>query len=120
MGDRVLFQMTRKAEHGPVVYGHWSGSAAREIVTKLKDRMASRRGDVSYATARLVQEVCETVSDKALSVGVWNADEVLVEKDSHGDAGIVLIDADTFRCVCFGGYLKADSKGLPAKQLEAA
>lgn len=109
MGDRVLFQVVNGKEIGPVVYAHWSGSKAKEIVFKLASRMANRLGDVSYTSARLVQEVCESVSDKSHSVGVWSAKSKLKAADSHGDAGIVLIDANTFECTYLGGYLVTEA-----------
>ncbi len=121
MGDRVLFQVVTGKDVGPVVYGHWSGGEAPDIVRRLADRMATRPGDVDYATARLVQEVLATAPDTPLGVGVWNAptlgggqSERLTEGDTHGDAGVVLIDcADGFRCECMGGYLRTGPDGFP-------
>ncbi len=123
MGDRVLFQVLSKAQGavGPVVYGHWSGSNAPAIVRRLVDRMAARPGDVAYTTARLVQEIVADDPDGPLGVGVWNAptlgggsSEVLTADDTHGDAGVVLIDcSDGFRCECLGGYLLTGPDGFP-------
>lgn len=123
MGDRVLFQVVNSKEpgqFGPVVYGHWLGGSARELVKALRERMASRPDDIQYATARLAQECGMMMDDlhgeRALGVGIWIEDHVLTEKDSHGDAGCVLIDCgDGFRCTCFGGYLEADDDGLPGE-----
>jgi hypothetical protein len=115
MGDRVLFQVVNgSGEFGPVVYCHWAGARAPEIVRKLAARMAGRSGDFDYATARLVQECTAGDPDGALSFGVWNADKQLTAEDSHGDAGVVLIDCSHgFRCECLGGYLRADAEGMP-------
>ena len=114
MGDRVLFQMVRgPSEFGPAVYCHWSGGRAPDIVRKLAARMASRTGDIDYATARLVQECTVTDTDGALSFGVSNAKARLTAEDSHGDAGVVLIDCDTFKCQCLGGYLVTGPDGFP-------
>ena len=123
MGDRVLFQVvTSKGDAvGPVVYGHWCGSDAPAIVRRLADRMAARPGDVEYASARLVQEVIATAPDTSLGVGVWNAptlgggmSERLTAEDSHGDAGVVLIDCGGgFKCECLGGYLRTGPDGFP-------
>lgn len=117
MGDRVLFQVVRgTAAAGPVVYCHWAGYRAPEIVRKLAARMATRPGDVDYATARLVQECTAGDTDGALSFGVMNARGRLTENDSHGDAGVVLIDCDKgFRCECLGGYLRTGADGFPVE-----
>ena len=106
MGDRVLFQVVSKdsGKFGPVVYAHWSGENAPEIVRELKARMGTRTDDIAYATARLLQ-VAMGKDAGGTGFGVWNASAVLIEKDSHGDAGIVLIDADTYEPTYIGGYL---------------
>jgi hypothetical protein len=114
MGDRVLFQVVRGAdEFGPVVYCHWSGARAPEVVRRLAERMKERRGDIDYASARLVQECTAADPDGALSFGVSNAPAQLTAEDSHGDAGVVLIDCDTFKCRCLGGYLETGADGFP-------
>jgi len=100
MGDRVLMQMVDKAagEFGPVVYGHWSGSVAKETIEALAAKMETRKGDLDYASARLVQVLIETTGngDDNTGIGIWNADAVLNAGDSQGDAGIYLIDPNTF------------------------
>jgi hypothetical protein len=114
MGDRVLFQVVQgPAVFGPVVYCHWSGARAPEIARKLAARMASRPGDIDYATARLVQECTAGDPEGALSFGVSNALARLTEEDSHGDAGVVLIDCTSFKCECLGGYLVTGPDGFP-------
>ena len=114
MGDRVLFQVVRGAdEFGPVIYCHWSGARAPEIVRQLAFRMSGRRGDIDYITARLVQECTAADPDGALSFGVSNAPARLTAEDSHGDAGVVLIDCTTFKCECLGGYLETGADGFP-------
>ena len=113
MGDRVLFQVIHGDRSGPVAYGHWSGSRAPEVARRLAARMESRPGDLDYATARLVQELVNG-AEGSTGFGVWNSSRRLVETDSHGDAGVVLIDcADGFRCQCFGGYLRTGKDGFP-------
>ncbi len=123
MGDRVLFQVIQSRRNtsgpalfGPVVYCHWSGSAAPRIARALADRMASRPGDLEYATARLVQECIATDPEGSTGFGVWNAESVLTEGDTHGDAGVVLIDCgDGFKCTCLGGYLRTGPDGFPTE-----
>lgn len=122
MGDRVLFQVVRgtmrgAGDFGPVVYCHWSGARAPEIVRKLAARMLLHSPDPRPdAAARLVQECTAPDPDGALSFGVSNAEARLTEDDSHGDAGIVLIDCSTFKCVCLGGYLATGPDGFPIDQ----
>ena len=116
MGDRVLLQIVQANEFGPVVYCHWSGARAPEIVRKLSARMLlqlHREGDIDYASARLVQECTAADPDGALSFGVSNAPARLTADDSHGDAGVVLIDCNTFKCECLGGYLRTGADGFP-------
>ena len=116
MGDRVLFQVIDSVNNkvGPIVYCHWSGYRAPEIVRNLAVRMVGCGGDLDYATARLVQE-CIGDDDGNLGFGVWNETKQLTEEDSHGDAGVVLIDcANGFKCQCIGGYLVTGEDGFPA------
>lgn len=94
MGNRVLFQVVSKTEFSPVIYCHWSGSKAKEIAEKLKHRMADRDNDVEYAAARLVQIACGS-DEGNTGFGIWNAEKRLTAKDSHGDAGVYLIHADS-------------------------
>lgn len=113
MGDRVLMQIISGDEFGPVVYGHSSGYESGEIVRKLAERMNDRADDIDYSTARLVQEM--TNGDEGdVGYGVWSASKKLTPADSHGDAGIVLIDCKNgHKCECFGGYLTTGEDGFP-------
>lgn len=106
MGDRVVIQChnPKTSEVGPAVYGHWSGNKALAAIERLRARMASRPGDVEYWSARLVQELINGDAG-CLSFGIWNAPELLTDKDSHGDAGVVLIDVTTGKIRCIDGYL---------------
>lgn len=115
MGDRVLFQVISKSnpsQFSPVIYCHWSGSYAPQIVRALAERMKGREGDIEYAAARLVQ-ICTEGDEGNLGFGIWNADSVLTEADSHGDGGVVLIDCKNFKCTCLGGYLRTGDDGFP-------
>jgi len=114
MGDRVLFLVVRGAdEFDPGVYCHWTAVRAPEATHKLAERMKERRGDIGYASARLVQECTAADPDGAPSFGVSNAPAQLTAEDSHGDAGVVLIDCNTFKCECLGGYLVTGADGFP-------
>lgn len=113
MGDRVLMQIVSEAENGPVVYGHWCGHEAPNIIKRFVGRMGGRKGDVSYLTARLLQEAMgDDQGDTGF--GVFNSEQRLAADDTHGDAGIVLIDAQTLECECLGGYLQINADGMPA------
>ena len=93
MGDRVLMQCINKktGEFGPVCYGHWSGGDVHRIIERLARRMVERPDVVEYSSARLVQEMI-VFEDGCLGYGLWNTDRILTAEDSHGDAGVVLID----------------------------
>lgn len=104
MGDIVLMQVVGQGKFSPVIYGHWCGEQAPEIVKRLQKRMSERKGDVDYIAARLVQEAINGRSGDT-GFGIWNAEKVLTAADSHGDAGVVLINADTLEPTYIGGYL---------------
>ena len=112
MGDRVLFQVVQGSDFSPVVYCHWAGWRAPGIVRALSWRMAHRTGDLNYTAARLVQE-CIQAAEGNTGFGIWNAEHRLTEEDSHGDAGVVLIDCDSWQCECLGGYLVTGADGMP-------
>jgi len=119
MGDRVLFQIVHKTnpeDFSPAIYCHWSGNIAPQIVRALRDRMEGRGGDVDYAAARLVQ-ICTEGDYGNLSFGIFNVDHVLDAGDSHGDAGVILIDcADGFKCTCLDSYFETGADGMPKER----
>lgn len=95
MGNRVLFQVVSpdRRKFSPVIYGHWSGGEAPDVIERLTERMIGRSDDISYVAARLVQELIGD-DEGNLSFGLSNADSVLRKVHSQGDAGIYLIIAD--------------------------
>jgi hypothetical protein len=115
MGERVLFQVVKGKQFSPVVYCHWSGDEVRDICDRLMFRMTGRAGDLDYVAARLVQE-CINNDPGNLSYGLWNADHILTEDDSHGDGGVVLVDVSEgqMKFRCFGGYWR-DGDPLPER-----
>lgn len=119
MGDRLLMQVKGPADEcSPVIYCHWQGSAAGAICEELRERMKGRDRDVSYTAARLVQIATAGDPTGNMSFGIWNAAGILTEKDSHGDAGIVIVDVSTDKMSfsCLGGYLSIDAEtGLPTE-----
>ena len=119
MGDRVLIQCfsSKTGEVGPVIYGHWSGYDSADAVRRLAERMKPRQGDVAYSSARMVQELIGADDKECHGFGIWNEDKKLTKEDSHGDAGIILIDVDNeHRCECLGGYLTIGDDGLPNRK----
>jgi hypothetical protein len=126
MGDRVLLQCvaghgTAKQDVGPVLYLHWDGDKAPDVVAALAERMKVRGsvGDVTYCSARLVEAALDAcglrLRGKDAGIGMWNQDTPLTAEDSQGDAGCVLIHVDKkFRCDCMGGYLVVGANGFPA------
>ena len=106
MGDRILFQVHDADTFSPVIYGHWCGEACPGLIEALSVQMRNRKGDVAYAAARLVELVTALDPGGDLSVGIWNTDHLLTEADSHGDAGVALIDCRDFSVRYLGGYLR--------------
>ena len=112
MGDRVVLQCYGDGEVGPAVYGHWSGQDALAVIERLRERMRARPGDVAYWSARLVQEL--TRMDRGcLGFGIWNAPAKLTAKDSHGDAGVILIDVRNGSIKIIDSYLKEEKPRKP-------
>jgi hypothetical protein len=132
MGDRALVIFENKEEVSPVVYLHWSGSRVPALLEQLKERMKGSEGDVAYAAARFVG-ICHESIEGNLSLGVWNlpADTLVAVRTrglssaadaelagySHGDAGVVVVNAEDFTFKAYGGYL-ADAK-VAAKTIAA-
>lgn len=111
MGDRVLIQLRTREEVSPILYLHWGGSCAAEIIHRAEKRMKSRGCDLHYAFARLVG-AAHDVTPGNLSVGVWNAPtsnnvpQELTDEESHGDAGCIVVDitGQEWTANCRGGY----------------
>jgi hypothetical protein len=118
MGDRAFIYIKEKrANQYGGAYLHWGGSEAHEVIQKAAPLM--RKGDASYALARLVAECCKTNPNDTCGVGVVFAqalpdnatdDEKLqwAKKWSDGDRGLFLIDIDTGEVDHVYGY---DPKG---------
>lgn len=113
MGDRVLFVCHRGGDYiSPAVYGHWIGHEALELLVAAAPTM--RKDDSGYAAARLCGHLCAESPKDALGVGLHKAPENLepatLQKFSHGDAGVVVIDVSSGKWECFGGYLAHDEE----------
>lgn len=107
MGDRVIVTIKNS---GVCLYGHWCGYGAPDIIRGAIERGTLRKGDESYAMARLIGAFHEeTGTDSSTGIGVWpcvKGQEMEIE--THGDAGVIVIDGDTFEMACYGGYLNSD------------
>ena len=113
MGDRALIQIVRhntssnqEPEFSPVCYLHHAGCDAADYIRELSDRMVNRDGDCGYAFARLIG-IAHNHTPGNMSLGAWNADGILKAEDTHGDAGIYIVDCTTWKVKAMGGYGKS-------------
>lgn len=105
MGDRVLIQVTdRDGRVSPVLYLHWGGEEAPEIIREAAALMAGRDGDLGYAFGRLVGVAHSRTPGRNTGLGVWNQPTKLEASDSHGDAGCYVVSCETWEVEAFGGY----------------
>jgi len=119
MGDRalIIFKQGNKiaeTSYSPVVYLHWGGSDVPELLRKTRTLMESRGPDLDYTAARFVG-ICNESMKGNLSLGLWSLpvgfgswSKKKKEDYSHGDAGIVVVDVDTWKFKQFGAYYKLD------------
>lgn len=114
MGDRVLIQCVsdKTGEVGPVCYSHWLGDESPEIVSNAVEHLlnTATTNSVSVATATIVAEMAKSQKH---NVECWSEEKRLTEEDTHGDAGIIVLNVDNLTCQCFGGYLEVSEEGLP-------
>jgi hypothetical protein len=122
MGDRATLILVNRqtGDVGAEVYLHWNGRRVPYLIESLASLMASRKGDVAYATARLIG-LAHDMMPGNLSLGVSLTQPALVsairrrDNDflcdySPGDAGLVVIDADTFAWEAYEGYLAGEAQ----------
>ena len=110
MGDRALVILKSGKEHSPVMYLHWHAPQVQNYVNRLKEVMASRGADVSYAFARLLG-IAHNDIDGNLSLGCWSlpadfdeTDEAKLREMSHGDGGIYVVNLDDYTIATYAGY----------------
>jgi hypothetical protein len=105
MGNRVLIQFTNGTDFSPVLYGHWHGDATAETLRLLRAQMEGRATDIQYVAARCVEVMTRDSRGGQLSFGIWNAKGVLTDDDSHGNAGIYLVDIsdNAWKVLVFAG-----------------
>jgi len=103
MGNRATIEVISDNYTGKesecYIYVHWDGSpdTVKKLVRNAAPNM--RKSDVSYATARLIAEICNHV-EGGLSVGVRPATEINKEE---WDNGHYVIDISN-------GHIKNDGK----------
>jgi hypothetical protein len=120
MGNRACIVFFDRTRVSPVVYLHWHGDAVPAWLAQLKERMAGRFGDASYAAARFVG-ICHAHIDGNLSLGIWSndltpadvRDPERMEAESPGNAGMVVVDTRDFSWKAFGGDLTASNGRQP-------
>lgn len=112
MGDRalVVFYSSNGDEVSPIIYLHWNGRNVPAWLEATKSIMTGRMGDAGYAAARFCGYAASQIPGN-LSLGLMNVQDAgdlcaNPEKYSHGDAGLILVNADTFEWKSYGGYLK--------------
>lgn len=102
MGDRVIMKVKSGNEVSPAIYGHWCGINAEKLIRGAAPKM--RKGDVPYAAAALAAHVFnenDSKDGRFVSVGLLDKDE-----ESHGGAGVYIVDIDTGQVSCTDGYGK--------------
>jgi hypothetical protein len=112
MGNRASIIFYDETHVSPTVYLHWHGEAVPAWLEQLKQLMNGRFEDASYAAARFVG-ICHQRIDGNMSLGVWSNElthadihnEPLMEDESPGNAGIVVVNTHDFTWKAYGGYL---------------
>lgn len=140
MGDRaniIVGSKSNNYEVSPCIYTHWGAEGVPQTIRELKELMSDRKGDVTYAAARLTG-IIHSYHVSSRSLGISNVGEVLesVIKDvllgepigpehmeilranSPGDGGLVIVDCDDFSWVAFDGYLEDHEYGEGELKLE--
>jgi len=118
MGDRALVvfketsELVGKTEYSPVIYLHWNGEDVPGLLQKTKKVMEGREHDLSYTSARFIG-VCNNYLEGNLSLGMWNLPSNFNQwtkkekiKYGHGDAGLIVVDINTWLFEQYGGGYK--------------
>lgn len=120
MGNRALVIFYDDRRISPTVYLHWNGGKVPELLHELAEYMNNRHGDAEYAAARFTG-LCHNLMPGNLSLGIIThklrradlANAAVLEKMSHGDAGVVIVNTDDFTWKAYGGYLAHSDRGQP-------
>jgi hypothetical protein len=112
MGNRACVVFFDRTCVSPTIYLHWHGDAVPTWLDQLKVRMNGRFSDAAYAAARFVG-ICHAYIDGNLSLGIMSNDlsqadvrsPARMERESPGNAGILVVDTTDFTWKAYGGYL---------------
>ena len=122
MGDRALIIFTDGQEVSPTVYLHWNATETPKWLEEHKELMNSRGADVQYAAARFIGIAHSHIGGN-VSLGCWNTEDEIADaarrtiaepsgdhvavlgNHSHGDGGVVVVNANDYSWRAFGGYL---------------
>lgn len=115
MGDRALVVFKdptvedKDDRYSPVTYLHWGGERVPELLKETKQIMESRGVDINYTPARFIG-VCHSEMEGNLSLGTWNLPQGFDKWNktqlidySHGDAGLIVVDINTWKFEQYGG-----------------
>ena len=125
MGDRAIVIFYDRDRVSPVVYLHCNGEHVPAWLNELREVMRGREDDAGYGCARFIG-LCHTKIEGPLSLGTWNLPARLAKsvaspdreperaralaRYSHGDAGVVLVNAADYTWRAYGGYLATPTK----------
>ena len=120
MGNRACIVFFDRNFVSPTVYLHWHGDAVPAWLEQLKSHMTGRFGDASYAAARFVG-ICHNQIEGNLSLGILSNGLCLenirnpsqMERESPGNAGMVVVDTSDFSWKAYGGYLAESDRRQP-------
>ena len=136
MGDRVNVTFRtgtsyKDYEYSPVVYLHWQGGNAVNILM----RSPLRGSDVGYSCARFIGQACSEAPGN-LSVGVYDAPDATVQRwfnagndekairniidEGPGNNGHILVDLTSRDIFQYNDYFDGDTKqqeGKPRREL---
>lgn len=115
MGDRALIIFKKGADISPIVYLHWAGCHVTDYIVELASLAGGQAMAADYAAARFIG-IAHQANPGTLSLGVQQTPPELVEaicksnakviaEYSHGDAGLVIVDASDFSWIAYDGYL---------------
>lgn len=105
MGDRAIVVFRDGDDFSPCVYLHWNGMEVPKWLENAVPRM--RNGEVGYSAARFCG-VCHEKIDGNCALGILpppkDMQEATSDDFSHGDAGVFIVDVNTWEVRNYNGY----------------
>ncbi len=128
MGDRgIVVCVSNESENPDIcaagIYVHWDGDRIPRFLKSALEQERLRAGDMEYSAARVCGVFHENIPDD-MSLGLLPAPKdlstELLEKYSHGNAGVVLLNCSSPQSIrCVGGYLEDKySEWTPLEDVE--